>query len=110
MVAAATSVPVKVMLELPLLNEAQKRAAVTSSVAAGVAYVKNASSGAIGVATAEDIAWLRANVPASTGVKASGGITSVAQVRALLAAGADLIGPSAGVQIVTDRNGATTSC
>ena len=40
-------------------------------------------------------------VPASVGVKASGGLKTVEQVRALLAAGADLIGTSAGIHIVT---------
>lgn len=108
-VAAAPGVAVKVMLELPLLDEAQAEAAVTASVAAGAAYVKNASSGAVGVATPEQIAWLRARVPETVKVKASGGIASRAQVRALLAAGADLVGTSAAVQIVTGRDDDATS-
>jgi deoxyribose-phosphate aldolase len=37
------------------------------------------------------------------GVKASGGIRTIEQVRALLAAGADLIGTSTGIAIVTEK-------
>jgi deoxyribose-phosphate aldolase len=108
-VAAAPGVAVKVMLELPLLEDDQAEAAVAASVAAGVAYVKNASSGAVGVATPEQIAWLRARVPDSVKVKASGGIASRSQVRALLAAGADLVGTSAAVQIVTGEDEGASS-
>ena len=46
-VEAAGNVPVKIMLELPLLNEAQRRRAVEISIEAGVAYLKNASGGAV---------------------------------------------------------------
>ncbi len=104
-VEAAAGIPVKVMLELPLLDDAQRKVAVETSVAAGARFVKNASSGAVGVATPEDIAWLRSQVPATVGVKASGGISSAEQASALLAAGADLLGTSTGVQIV--RGGAS---
>ncbi|MDA8291791.1 MAG: deoxyribose-phosphate aldolase [Actinomycetota bacterium] len=103
-VAAAEGVPVKVMLELPLLGPDERRTAVEASVAAGARFVKNASSGAVGVATPEDIAWLRSQVPPGVGVKASGGISSAEQATALIVAGADLLGTSTGVQIV--RGGA----
>ncbi len=100
-VRAAAPAPVKVMLELPLVPRDRWDALVDAAVAAGVRYVKNASSGAVGVATPEEIAYLRARVPATVGVKASGGIKTAAQVRALLAAGADLVGTSNGIAIVT---------
>lgn len=99
-VAAAGGVPVKVMLELPLLDQDERKAAVELSVAAGARFVKNASSGSVGVATPEEIAWLVSQVPPGVGVKASGGISSAEQALALLAAGADLLGTSTGVQIV----------
>jgi deoxyribose-phosphate aldolase len=99
-VEAVGPVPVKVMLELPLLTPAQRERAVALAVEAGVRYVKNASSGAVGVATPDDIAFLRARVPATVGVKASGGIRTYEHVLALLAAGADLVGTSAGVAIL----------
>jgi deoxyribose-phosphate aldolase len=100
-VQAAAPLPVKFMLELPLLDEAQRDFVVDTAVAAGAAYVKNASRGAVGIADAATIAYLRRRVPTTVGVKASGGIRTAQQVRDLLAAGADLVGTSAGVAIVT---------
>ncbi|WDZ83779.1 deoxyribose-phosphate aldolase [Micromonospora cathayae] len=99
-VVRAVDVPIKVMLELPRLSERERDVAVDLAVEAGVAWVKNASSGAAGVATPADIAYLRARVPAGIRVKASGGITSAGQVRELLDAGADLVGTSAGLSII----------
>lgn len=101
-VDAAKGVRVKVMLELPLLNDAQKERAVALSVEAGVAYLKNASGGAVGIATADDMRFLRRLAPASVRVKASGGIKTVRQVRELLGAGADLVGTSSGVAIMRE--------
>lgn len=101
-VQTAGKIPVKIMLELPLLNEEQKKRAVALSVDAGVAYLKNASGGAVGLATPEQIAFLRQLAPAHVRVKASGGIKTARQVRDLVAAGADLVGTSSAVQIVTE--------
>lgn len=105
-VEAAAPVPVKFMLELPLLDAGQRARVVAAAVEAGAAYVKNASRGAVGIADAATIAYLRSNVPESVGVKASGGIRTMQQVRELLAAGADLIGTSSGVAIVTGQRAA----
>ena len=104
-VEAAGGRPVKVMLELPLLNAQQKERAVTLSVEAGVAYLKNASSGAVGVAKVEEIRFLRERAPANVRVKASGGIKTARHVKELLEAGADLVGTSAAVQIVKEQSG-----
>jgi deoxyribose-phosphate aldolase len=101
-VQAARGRPVKIMLELPLLNEAQRQRAIELSIEAGVSYLKNASSGAVGIATPEDIRYLRRMAPAHIGIKASGGIKTTQQVRDLLEAGADLVGTSAGVEIVKE--------
>jgi deoxyribose-phosphate aldolase len=99
-VRAAGKAPVKIMLELPLLNEQQKARAVALSIEAGVQYLKNASGGAVGTATADDMRFLRRLAPPHVRVKASGGIKSAQQVQALLDAGADLVGTSSGVQIM----------
>ncbi len=104
-VRAAGKVPVKIMLELPLLNAQQKERAVVLSVDAGVAYLKNASCGAVGVATPEQIAFLRRLAPPRVHVKASGGIKTAQQVRDLVKAGADLVGTSAGAQIMVELQG-----
>ncbi len=101
-VAAAGKVPVKIMLELPLLNAQQRERAIALSLEAGVSYLKNASGGAVGVATPEDIRFLRRLAPANVRVKASGGIKTAHQVRDLLDAGADLVGTSSGVRIMQE--------
>jgi deoxyribose-phosphate aldolase len=104
-VRAAANIPVKVMLELPLLNADQQKRAVSLSIDAGVAYLKNASGGAVGVATPEQIAFLRRLAPPQVGVKASGGIKTAQQVRDLVKAGADLVGTSAGAHIMGELQG-----
>jgi deoxyribose-phosphate aldolase len=109
-VVRASGVPIKVMLELPLLTEAEKQAAVDLSVEAGVAFLKNASSGQIETANAASVRYLVERAPAGVKVKASGSIKSVTQARELLGAGASLLGTSAGIAIVSDRaDGATAS-
>lgn len=101
-VTAAGSVPVKIMLELPLLNDQQQKRATALSIDAGVAYLKNASGGAVGVATPDQIRFLRQLAPPNVRVKASGGIKTAQQLRDLLAAGADLAGTSSGVRIIQE--------
>ena len=53
-----------------------------------------------GGATVADVALLRETVGERMGIKASGGIRDLATLRAMVAAGADRIGTSAGVAIV----------
>jgi|SRR5579862_433320 len=101
-VDAAGNVPVKIMLELPLLSPEQRDRAVALSVEAGVRYLKNASGGAVGIATPEEIRFLRRVAPPGVGVKASGGIKTAQQVRDLIEAGADLVGTSSGAKIMQE--------
>jgi len=108
-VEAAGGIPVKIMLELPLLNATQKERAVALSIEAGVAYLKNASGGAVGIAKPEDMRFLRQHAPPSVRVKASGGIKTAQQVRELLQAGADLVGTSSGVPIMKELLGGAAS-
>lgn len=100
-VVRAAGVPVKVMLELPLLSPAERAAAVDLACEAGAAYLKNASSGAIETANPASIRYLVERAPAGVLVKASGGIKSRDQIVALLEAGAAKVGTSAGVEVVT---------
>lgn len=108
-VVTAAGVPIKVMLELPLLTPEERRVAVELSIEAGAAYLKNASSGAVETANPASIAWLVKAAAGRALVKASGSIKSLDQVRSLLEAGADLVGTSAGIQIVSDSATAATS-
>ena len=107
-VVRAAGVPIKVMLELPLLTAAEKEAAVELSCEAGAAYLKNASSGQVEIANPESIRYLVERAPEGVLVKASGGIKSRAQVVSLLQAGAAKVGTSAGIAIVTDTSDAAT--
>lgn len=104
----AAGVPVKVMLELALLTPAERDAAVDLSLEAGAAYLKNASSGAVEIADPESIRYLVTRAAGRARVKASGGIKSYEHAVALIAAGADLLGTSAGVAIVTGTADAGT--
>jgi len=107
-VASAAKIPVKIMLELPLLTTAQSKRAVSLGIDAGAAYLKNASGGAVGVATPEQIRFLRNLAPPEVRIKASGGIKTAQQVRELIAAGADLVGTSCALQIIRGSEGSQT--
>ena len=100
-VVRAAGVPIKVMLELPLLTEAERSAAIDLACDAGAAYLKNARSGAIEIASPASIRYLVERAPARVLVKASGGIKSRDQIVELLDAGAAKVGTSAGVEVVT---------
>ncbi|WP_378148443.1 deoxyribose-phosphate aldolase [Cnuibacter sp. UC19_7] len=107
-VVRASGIPVKVMLELPLLTEAEKEIAVELAQEAGVAFLKNASSGAIETANPDSVRYLVERARPGVQVKASGSIKSYPQAISLLAAGAVLMGTSAGIQIVTDTGNEST--
>lgn len=108
-VEAAGKVPVKIMLELPLLDLEQKQRAVAISAEAGVTYMKNSSGGSMGVATPDQMVFLRKMAPPHIRLKASGGIKTVQQVRDLVSAGADVVGTSSGVRIMEEFLGVTSA-
>jgi deoxyribose-phosphate aldolase len=92
---AAVPTPVKVIVEAPLLTDAELRRAGAAAVAADADYLKT-GTGFAGPATVEDVELLAEYLP----VKASGGIGTAAAARAMLEAGAERIGASAGVALV----------
>ena len=100
-VQAAQGRPVKVILETSLLQRDEKIVGCAISKAAGAAFVKTSTGFAGGGATVEDVRLMRAVVGPDMGVKASGGVRDLNDARALLAAGADRLGASASVAIVT---------
>lgn len=99
-VQAAKGKTVKVILETGLLTRAEKIVACKLAVQAGAHYVKT-STGFSGGATLQDIRLMRRTVGEQCRIKASGGIRTCAQALAMLKAGADRIGASAGVAMVT---------
>ena len=104
-VNASGDIPVKVILETCLLSEAQIVTACRLCVAAGAAFVKTSTGFGGGGATAAHVALMRSAVGPDIGVKASGGIRDAEAARTMVAAGANRLGCSAGVAIVTGGSG-----
>ena len=90
----------KVIIEAGLLTNEEKRLACQLAQEAGADFVKTSTGFIAGGATVEDVALMRSVVADKMGVKASGGIKTYEQARALVEAGANRIGASAGVEIV----------
>jgi len=101
-VAAADGRPVKLILETSVLTDSEVDRACEVALSAGVRFVKTSTGYASGGATAEAVARLRRCVGDRAGVKASGGIRSAKAALAMLAAGADRIGTSAGGAIARE--------
>jgi deoxyribose-phosphate aldolase len=97
----------KVILETCLLDTAAKILACQLAQQASADFVKTSTGFSTGGATVEDITLMRATVGPAMGVKASGGIRTLADLQAMVAAGATRIGASAGVQILQGAAGAT---
>jgi deoxyribose-phosphate aldolase len=91
---------VKVILETALLDDPQKVVASTLAKLAGADFVKTSTGFSKSGATVHDVALMRSVVGPSMGVKAAGGIRTLADLEAMTAAGATRIGASASVKIV----------
>jgi deoxyribose-phosphate aldolase len=92
---------VKVILETSALNRDEKIVACALSKLAGAAFVKTSTGFGKGGATVEDIELMRQIVGSELGVKASGGVRTAEDALKMAAAGANRIGASASVAIVT---------
>ena len=91
---------VKVILETALLDDNQKAVGSTLAKLAGADFVKTSTGFGPSGATAHDVALMRGVVGPEMGVKASGGIRTLEDLKAMTAAGATRIGASASVKIV----------
>lgn len=100
-VAAAKGRCVKVIIETCLLDDGQKARACELSVEAGATFVKTSTGFSTGGATEHDVALMAKTVAGRCKVKASGGIHTAAEAQALIDAGADRIGTSSGIAIVS---------
>jgi deoxyribose-phosphate aldolase len=111
-VVAAVPIPVKVIIETALLTREEKHRACEAAVAADADFVKTSTGFADGVAsstqrangeavsggaTVEDVELMAEYLP----VKASGGVGSYEEAMAMFEAGAERIGASSGVDIVS---------
>src|SRR6202000_3291710 len=100
--AHAQDATVKVILETSLLSFEEKLRAAEIALSAGADFLKTSTGFSTGGATTDDIALLRGVAGTRAGVKASGGIRSLADATTMLHAGASRIGASASVNIVNE--------
>jgi len=100
-VGAVPGIPVKVILEATALTDAEKKTGCQLARNAGAAFVKTSTGfHPSGGATAADVRLLRGLVGPDFGVKASGGIRTLADALAMIEAGANRIGASASGEIL----------
>jgi len=90
----------KVIIETAYLTDQEIIQACKICSEAGVDYVKTSTGFAPEGATEDHIRLMRENLPSNVGIKASGGIKTYETAVKLIAAGADRIGTSSGVEIV----------
>lgn len=100
--AHAAGAIVKVILETALLDNHQKIKACELAKAAHADYVKTSTGFGPSGATADDVKLMRSTVGSEMGVKASGGIRTLTDLHAMVAAGATRIGSSSGVRIMAE--------
>jgi deoxyribose-phosphate aldolase len=93
---------VKVIIEAALLTDEEKVAACLLAKEAGADFVKTSTGFGPGGARLEDVALMRRAVGPKMGIKAAGGIRTLAEAQSMVEAGATRIGASAGVAIVQE--------
>lgn len=103
-VAAAKGRLVKVIIETGLLTDEEKAIATRLSCEAGANFVKTCSGVSAGVATVADITLMKANLTGNVELKASSGIRTYEDAKALIEAGATRLGTSAGIAIIAGAN------
>ena len=101
-VRSTVGVEHKVILETCYLTHEEKQTACHLVVEAGADYVKTSTGFGAAGATVEDVRLLKGVVAGRAKVKASGGIRDWKTTLAMLEAGADRIGTSAGLKIIDE--------
>jgi deoxyribose-phosphate aldolase len=98
----------KVIFETSLLTVEEKVRASLASKRGGADFVKTSTGFSTGGATAEDVALMRAVVGTQIGVKASGGVRTLEDLKKMVCAGATRIGASASVKIMEQATGSAS--
>lgn len=101
-VAASDGALVKVIIECCLLTDSEKRTACEIVKNSGAAFVKTSTGFSTGGATESDVRLMRDAVGPSFGVKAAGGIKTLADAQKMVDAGADRLGTSSSVAIIDE--------
>lgn len=99
-VEASKPAIVKVIIETCLLTDEEKVKACELAEAAGAAFVKTSTGFSTGGAKTEDVRLMRKTVGDRLGVKASGGIHTPEEARAMIEAGADRLGVTLGTKVI----------
>jgi deoxyribose-phosphate aldolase len=100
----------KVIFETSLLTNEEKARACELSVKAHADFVKTSTGFSSGGATVEDVSLMSRIVKdKGLGVKASGGVRSLADLLKMVAAGATRIGTSSGLKILKEARGEVVS-
>ena len=100
--AHAGNALVKVIIEAALLSDDEKITACQLAQSAGADFVKTSTGFGPGGATVEDVALMRRAVGPAMGIKAAGGIRTLADAQKMIAAGATRIGASASVKMMAE--------
>lgn len=95
---------VKVIIETCYLSDFEKVEVCKAISLAGAQFVKTSTGFGSGGAVVSDVKLMRESILAEMSVKASGGIKSLDDLEKMVAAGANRIGTSAGVQIMKEYN------
>lgn len=99
--AVPDHVIVKVIIETCLLTDEEQVKACQAAQRAKADFVKTSTGFSTGGATVEDVQKMRATVGPNMGVKASGGIRTKEDALAMVEAGANRLGASKGIEIVS---------
>ena len=94
---------VKVIIEACLLTDEEKVRVCQLAVKAGADYVKTSTGFSLHGATFEDVALMRKTVGSTMGVKASGGVRNLNDLKQMVEAGATRIGTSSGVALFSAK-------
>jgi deoxyribose-phosphate aldolase len=107
-IAHASGAILKVILETSLLTDEEKERACRLAIDAKADFVKTSTGFSAAGATVEDITLMRNIVGDQLGVKASGGVRTLAALRSMVNAGANRIGTSSGVSILQELANSVT--
>ena len=98
--AAKGTAKLKVIIETCLLTDEEKVRVCQIAKEVGADFVKTSTGFSTGGATVHDVELMRRTVGPEMGVKASGGVRTLADALAMIEAGASRLGASAGVKII----------
>lgn len=93
----------KVILETNLMEKSEILDAGLICKEMGANYIKT-GTGFFGATELGTVDFLRKNLPGDLKIKAAGGIKTLKDARAMIAAGADRIGTSSALQILAEQN------